>query len=407
MEAFFREWFSDNEEALKHIADGNYILSSKYRGLIHPSIWDSVVEPDLHVDFSRQLPSETTDPRHTQPNKPAEVKETKYENKIQYKIKYYRRRSFSERAEFLRETAYEKSVEFEVADEFEKLPALEERKDITFGSNSTERSITDEDSHSKPPILRQSDALGEATLKIHSPYLLNILKSVIEYPADRPAGDNKGLDAGLVEYPYDDLYYHLEDLQEYRAGALDLRARHSTDFNAHADEHIDLLTGFLEDYPSIGFKEARSRWEKPVPVTTFASYWLLTKPGTDVYVNNKDGSLSRYVLDKLFGGVSESKGKRVIQRYVAELWNLRKESQHIWQYSRRVDIPVFDDERKIVDLPVFPVRFQDESDGGVLRQKLLDRGKKYFHYSKKPIFLQYSGQGLRPGLKSVGFNRCL
>ena len=136
----------------------------------------------------------------------------------------------------------------------------------------------------------------------------------MDYSADRPPGDNKGLDAGLVEYPYDDLYYHLEDLQEYRAGVLDLRARHSTDFNAHANEHIDLPTGSLEDYPAIGSKVARSCWEMPVLVTTFAGYWLLIKPGTDVYVNNKDGSLSRYVLDKLFGGVSEPKGKRVIQR---------------------------------------------------------------------------------------------
>ena len=126
------------------------------------------------------------------------------------------------------------------------------------------------------------------------------------------------------------------------------------------------------------------------------------KPGTDVYVREVDGSLNRYVFDRLNGGTyRDSMNRKTTTKYTAQVWNLVLDDKAIRQYTRHIDIPVFDDERQITELPVFPVLYQDQSDNGATLRALIDRGKKYFAYSKSPCFLQYNGRGLRAGSRLV------
>lgn len=77
------------------------------------------------------------------------------------------------------------------------------------------------------------------------------------------------------------------------------------------------------------------------------------------------------------------------------------------QQLRTVEVTVFDNERELVRLPVFPVKFIDESDGNCQKHRLIDRGKRYFEYSKQPSFLQYSGKGVKRGAKSVSLKSSL
>lgn len=216
---------------------------------------------------------------------------------------------------------------------------------------------------------------------------------------------DEGLDAGVFAYPYKDLYHHLDDLLRYREGESDLRKRHPTAFNQYADEHIDLLQSYLESQPTVQYKEAKARWSRDTPVTTFATFWLLMKPGTDVYVREADGSYNRYVLDKLMGGISQGlHGRNEARNYTVQVWNLALNDRTIKRYSRQIHVQIFDDERKITELPVFPVRYHDEQDDGFVHQALIDRGRKYSEYSKGPCFLQYNGVGLKPGSRSVSRN---
>lgn len=409
-ETFLREWFSKDESALKDIDNGHFTIGNTSTGSIPPDLWERVVGPDAHIAFSRQLPPEVPAPLPSlaQNTDPDDRPETHYENRIQYKVTYLRRHEYGGRSEFVRQKVYSEPVELEVTQEYERLPALEELKTIESPPDETVRAgdLAKRTAKAKLPKLRQADFVGEPVLKIHSPYLLNILKSVIECSAELPMGDNKGLDAGLFMYPYMDLYLYLEDLLKYKTNDFELRKRHSQTFNRLADEHIDLLQSYLGSQSSVHYHEAKKRSSGSTPLTTFGTYWLLMKPGTDVYVREMDGSLNRYVLDRLSGGVGrDSKGNKVTLKYTALVWNLILDEKAIRQYPRLIDIQVFDDERMITELPVFPAQYHDKSDNGSTHRALIDRGQKYFAYSKKPCFLQYDGQGLKPGSRTVSIQR--
>lgn len=100
-------------------------------------------------------------------------------------------------------------------------------------------------------------------------------------------------------------------------------------------------------------------------------------------------------------------GKRRITPYTLSVWNLAFGEGNIFRQLRSVRVPVFDNGREIVELPIFPVRFVDDNDGDTTKQSLIQRGKKYFAYSKGPSFLQYSGNGSKVKAKSVSFTRRL
>ncbi|KAF3039787.1 hypothetical protein E8E12_009103 [Didymella heteroderae] len=407
METFLQEWFSEDESSLQALASGNFTIGNAFFGAIPPGLWESVVQPDSRLDFSHQLPPEAPPPLPPVQNVEADaLTETSYENRIQYKVTHYRRQQFGGRSEFVSQNTYTEPIELDVQTEHERLPVLEERKTVESPPDTTARTKEfalnpPKKSSDKLTKLRESDWVSEPELKIHSPYLLNVIKSVVECSAELPAGDNQGLDAGLFAYPYMDLYLHLDDILRYKSKTSELRKRHTEVFNRFADEHIDLLQTYLESQPTIQYKEAVARSSSSVSRTTFGTFWLLMKPGTDVYVRETDGSLNRYVLDRLSGGkFKDSRGNQVTVKYTAQVWNLILDNKAIHQYTRQIDVQVFDDERLITELPVFPVQYHDDHDGGALRKDLIARGRKYLAYAKSPCFLQYEGQGLKPGSRS-------
>lgn len=412
MEAFLQEYFLEDETAQENLRSGAFVLTQAYTNLIHPAVWHSVIQPDMDIDFSFELPGAALTPPVTVDHEADLVTETEYENRVQYKVQYYRRATYGAGVEFVRESIYSEPVQLEVADTFDKLPVLEEQKRVTseadLSSSRTTTGLTDlavnrraENRETKTSKLKSTDIVHDTELKVHSPYLLNILKAVIEYSAELPGSEEEGLDVGVFTYPYKDLYHHLEDILAYKLDTHPLRARHSPAFNQAADKHIDLLQRYLEFHPLISFKDAKARWSRSVPLTTFGTFWLLMKPGTDVYVREDDGSLSRYVLDRLLGGVSDPTLKAWHVDYRAWVWKLVLDGKVIRQKSRMVKIHTFDNERNIMELPVFPASYHDVQDGGSLLRALADRGRKFFSYSNRPCFLQYNGHGLKPGSRSV------
>ncbi|XPT04388.1 hypothetical protein M3J09_013467 [Ascochyta lentis] len=403
MDAFLREWFREDERALKCITDGEFSLRDTYGGAIHPKLWETVIMPDSYVEFSLQLsPQVGPAPAPHVPEIKSEP-DTLFENRVQYKVSYYKRPEHGGRPQFVSESIYTEPIELEISNEHDKVPVLEERKQIESPPDPSGRNndFGARRGNTKLHKLHQADVVSEPILKIYSPYLLNVLKSVIEYSAEPPMGDKEGLDAGVFAYPYKDLYHHLEDLRRYKTVESDLRRRHSAAFNQYADEHIDLLVSYLESQPTVQYEEAKARWNRSSPLTTFATFWLLMKPGTDVYVREADGSFNLYVLDRLVGGIEQDPlGNKTTSKYTAQLWNLALDDQSIQQYARIVDVDIFDDERKIIELSVFPARYHDECNPVSGRQAMIDRGQKYFEYSKRPCFLEYSGRGLKPGSRS-------
>jgi hypothetical protein len=129
------------------------------------------------------------------------------------------------------------------------------------------------------------------------------------------------------------------------------------------------------------------------------------KPGSDVYVR-ENGQLNAYVVEEVLGGVEHSFGGLRVgsvsaRNYLIRVWKLIYNGKVIRRKSVVIDVPVFDNERDVMSLPLFPTRFKDKMDEGVRRKQLIERGKKMFRFAKSPAFLEYTGVGLKSGGRKV------
>lgn len=400
MEALLKFHFAEDEKALDEIEKGQYDVQLPYhnRTVILPQTWEHVVTPEWKVDILLKSHTAIKDPDDS--NEPKQ-----YENRVGYTVSYYEKDRYTDRKTLLGRTTYQGPVEFELDVTQQKvLPVLEEKKviDMPWSYDEAPKTRFDENNRRQKARLGEFDEVSKAQVQIHSPYLLNVLRAVVEFSSEAPSGEGDTLGRGIFTYPYKDLYHHMDDLKAYKAGFLDLRSKHSDVFNKNCDQHIDLLLNYLSNQPNISLQQLEAPWAKKNPVTTFAALWLLLKPGSDMYVREADGSLNAYVLDTLEGGVEDDKrGKRRATEHTALVWNLSFNGTEIFRRTRVVSIPVFDNEREITSLPMFPVRFVDDFDNGATRAQLIERGEKYFQYSKGPSFLQYSGVGMKPGRRNV------
>jgi hypothetical protein len=256
----------------------------------------------------------------------------------------------------------------------------------------------DFESNESHPTMYPGDQIRKRTLTIHSILLLNAIRAIVEHSAEAPAGDSGGLKDGVFPFPYRDLYHHKEELLKYKISH-HARSRHSENYNTETDRHIDVLIKFLYSVKEVQLKEAEERWVMKEPLTTFSSFWLLLKPGTDVYVR-ENGCYNAYVIERSSGGTSN---REYTQPYEVIAWNLRYDGHRISRRYQIVVIPVFDGEREIRCLPLFPVEFYKNTAGNqTLKEQLIIRGKDYMELSKGPAFREYSGKGLESVTRDVG-----
>ena len=323
-------------------------------------------------------------------------KEAKHECRIQYTVDYFE--GTTAYNTFKARHTFDQPVEVAHGDDDATLPAIEEIKDVV----TPHYRHSENNKHGKidsKAALGSQDHVVYTKLKINSSYLLNLLRSIIEYPGE--CREEFGLEAGLYLYPFEDLYHHLDQLLGYKIDGSGLRAQHSAAFNQKCDEHIELLRAYLMVQSGVPFENFQSLQERRVPVVSFKHYWLLLKPGADVYVRESDGSLNVYVLDEVQCIPTPTHDTRSIRDYTIAVWNLAFGGTHITPRRRYIEVKVFDNEREITSLSVFPVKFHDENDKGRLREELVSRGRRYFHYSKRPCFLEYTGKGVKEASKTV------
>jgi hypothetical protein len=338
--------------------------------------------------------------------------ETVYATKVGYTIDYYKRAALfgiGAKDEFLYSTSYDGPVVLERSgSKARELPVLSEKKSVTLQkAHSGQREKRTE---KRGPKLDVGDTVGKTSLHIHSPFLLNVLRSIVKYSSKAPSGDGTDeLKDGLFLHPYADLFYHKQELSDYKNETTGPRANHTPEYNVECDRHIDLLLEYLDQEPNVQLKSLEAKWTKKVPTTTFAGFWLLMKPGSDVYVE-EDGQLNTYVIDSVSGGVdylSQGQWSTSAQSYSVRVWNLNYDGKVIRRMSKLICVPVFDNERDIMSLPLVPTRFKDKIDGGARRKQLIERGKKVVQFAKGPAFLEYTGLGLKPGWKKVSRCSCL
>ena len=356
---------------------------------ILPSTWEQVV---IQNDYIRLHPFSSPDGKGGRAN---------YEGRVRYNVNYWQK-SADEELSLMYQRTYHEPVVFEVADNDDTLPALEETKDVRTPHYRDSGNIA-HNTLDKKAELGSLDRIFIIKLKINSSYLLNVLKSIIDYSADYR--EAYGVRTGEFEYPFDDLYHSMAELLNYKTDTAGLRAQHSDVFNQKCDEHIDLLQNYLTARAKIPVEQFRLRCEKRTPVVTYATYWMLLKPGTDVYVREDDGSLNAYIAEYVSGGAINNEEEERCQDYKVYVWNLAFGGTHISPRRREINISVFDNEREISSLRVFPARFHDETDAGALKRRLTDRGRRYLEYSKRPSYLEYTGKGVKEASKMV--SKCM
>ncbi|XXH00048.1 hypothetical protein Hte_006389 [Hypoxylon texense] len=414
MENYIKIAYKDYlKAARKEIEEGQYKVRANGQA-IFVSHWGDLAEPGWRVrvlrdslirsreDSTHDL-DEISDEDEDDTNKKGKA-EGKYDVKATYTIDYYRKDRYND-DEYLDSKVGDKPIMLsKPRNRGQTLPVLEEKTTVVFPRRNRVDNRQSDSGH--PPDLDARGYIKEKHVYIHSPLLMNALRAVMKYSSEAPSGDETdSLKAGKFLYPYRDLFHHRQELFDYKKKSTGTRENHTEAYNVECDQHIDLLLEYLEDEPTVQVKEVEARWAKKVPTTTFAGLWLLMKPGSDVYVR-EDGQLNAYVVDAVFGGVEHfyrGPWSTSIKSYDVRLWNLVYDGKVIKRRSKKIEVPVFDNERNITSLPLFPTRFQDQLDGGLRRKQLIERGQKVFRFSKGPAFLEYTGAGLRPGWKK--YNR--
>ncbi|TGJ83182.1 hypothetical protein E0Z10_g5584 [Xylaria hypoxylon] len=411
MEDLVKLSYEDDEEAKKEIDEGKYELLTTGGAKVLPRFWDILVEPGWEVTIrlgSQQGPggnapydsddSDDSSNEGDESKDKKEIFETSYTAKVKYTVATYVN-EYRDELVYLYSQSYDGPVSLD--NKARQFPILEEIQTIVLPRSRIWRGRVNKTPKGKPK-LGLGDMVGKTSLRIHSPFLLNALKSIISYSSKAPSGENtdNSID-GEFPHPYEDLFHHKQELSDYKKETSGPRANHTPEYNAECDSHIDFLLEYLDQEPNVRIKALEAMWAKKIPTTTFAGFWLLMKPGSDVYVE-EDGQLNAYVVDSVSGGVdylSPIQWSVSVQGYSVRVWYLKYDGKVIGRGSKFIHVSVFDNERDILSLPIFPTRFQDNIDGGARRKYLIERGHKAFRLAKGPAYLEYTGLGLKAGWK--------
>jgi hypothetical protein len=152
-----------------------------------------------------------------------------------------------------------------------------------------------------------------------------------------------------------------------------------------------------------------ARLLSPEPLVKYESLWLLMRPGTLVYVqqsafktDNKRGHRYRPGEDDLSGEDKERSAWIVsswsyeegdlqavdvychVDRLKIELWSIQYDGTFFQRISRDITVLRFDGSRAIKTLQIVPADIQDKADGGKLRRRLENRGRKYLTILREP-----------------------
>jgi hypothetical protein len=325
----------------------------------------------------------------------------RYNRVVQHTAEFYTKDYENSRPEFAYEINRNESITFYDPSKHAKvLPILQEVVIVIRTGRQrlypTLDQIVGGDKSSAPVKLQKGDEVSDRFLIVRSLLLLNALRAVINYSSVPPSGDDDSLNEGKFPFPFRDLCQYKSELLDYKVNH-PCRERHSEAYNSECDSHIDALVDYLNSQTDIRLKEAEERWSKRHPTTTFGSFWILMKSGSDVYAR-EHGQLNAYVIESMLGGPKKD-GRA--DPYTFQVWNLQFNGSVVTRTMKSITIPIFDGERDITSLPLFPIRFhQDDPGQQPLREQLIERGKKYMQLVKGPEFRQYSGTGLDASMQT-------
>ena len=234
-----------------------------------------------------------------------------------------------------------------------------------------------------------TNTIVNTSLKINSPAIITALQSVIEYYPGLSFSEQ----SNTIPEPYGVLYHHEEELKAYRdrfrpdvINSKDELCRRS--MNAYG--HLGILKDVLSQQSGTAVEAERQRHARGV--ATFEMLWLLFKPGTDIYWEDK---VNDHWNACVVSSVSDDRLWGRSQPLKIHAWRLIFDGDKVGRRSFSISQPVYDGEKEISSLEVYPCEFlKEESEKGEeikpLRQKLEERGKMYYKLAQKEC-MNYNG----------------
>lgn len=186
------------------------------------------------------------------------VAEPKSEAKVNYRLDFYHTSLFSDGELICTiNKDHPTVVDYTDIQNPESLKSVvEERKTIQF--QNKDRLLTKADilkNYARLPI-----AASTVITKLHIPKnLLNVLRSIIKYYSMTDIEDTATLIEGIFPHPYRDLFYHIQELQDYKTEKTGPRQYHTDEYNAESDRQIDVLTEYLDREPLVQFKSVQAK----------------------------------------------------------------------------------------------------------------------------------------------------
>jgi len=433
-----KQAMTDDAVVLEHIANGKFELQDVNGRTIIRQVWGAIVKPGMMVLLrikSDTHPFATLPPRvfplptpfpgmkktrgahgfvqelETESNPEDDQAESGttefpvYEKEVRHSVEFWNQQHYSSIPDFWFEKHVRGSFTFKHPNKHGKrIPVLQEVVKVTGNRIGRPNPEFNEPTESNPVsiTLQPGDKVSNRFLIINSPFLLNVLRAVITYSSavtpspyvgGQPYPDSKrdsgdAFKEGRFPFPYRDIYPFKNEICAYKSSH-DARKQHSDAENALCDDHIDILIEYLESQDEIRLKDEELRWMKSRPTATFGCLWILLKPGCDVYVH-EFGQLNAYVVESVLGG---PKVHGRAEPYAINVWNLCFNGTIITREMKTITVPIFDGEREVLSLPLFPTRFyQDEPGKSPLRERLISRGKSYVELAKGPAFREYTGK---------------
>ena len=226
-------------------------------------------------------------------------------------------------------------------------------------------------------------------LKILSPLLVNALNAVVNYYPDQ------SLDGTVtLKPPFKMLVHYRKELEEHKSQQ---PSCHPPEDVEERNKHIDSALRFINTKMGTALEAEEARHAQDTPVATFELYWMLLRPGDNVYAVH-DGILSPYIVKSVTGGTW---GVGRPSAYVVNVWNLNFNGRSLGRCSESFLIKPFDGERAITSISVYPERFHVDKPGQeTMRQRMVKRGKRFVQLTKQ-TYCDYKGQTLTHPKRTV------
>ncbi|KAI2618628.1 hypothetical protein GGS26DRAFT_602779 [Hypomontagnella submonticulosa] len=251
-------------------------------------------------------------------------------------------------------------------------------------SDGTGRPLMKEDIMGNPNL---SLTIDSRKLIIESQPFIDALRSVVTYES----GTLLETTTLQLFEPYSLIIHHLDELRLRMAHLDECNAVCSIKDSSAADgaesdepqagnggKHVRLVLDFIDDTFGDLIRNEIRRNNKSPALCTFRMLWYLYKPGDTVYVTSDGKTDACVVWSVSMGDAVLSCPDEQLQDCVINMWYLDYDGVYVTRALRVESIQSFQGEKPITSLKVVPAALQDKIDGGKLRTKLEEEGKKWY-----------------------------